>query len=425
MGAIAEEEFYEDGAVVVSEGGACVCLAHVIRGVARTRARAHVLIHVCPQSAPRADVMDSLYLVKEGLVCVDVTGRDDSAQSMRQASSRQDEDDPPTPSGWVLGMAGAALSNMPDAAAGTFSGPPATAATGETAAGAATTSNKTSQPPSTSSSFNGSFSKDDATQRPSSSKQSFKGSFKRISSYPFGESFGASALTGRHDDEWPSTFVAKGSATVLRLRREAVVEMLGADLAQLLRDNLGRRTLGAFGMLSLSTAQISLLLESSQQAYFAAGDKILSQGDQKRTLYVIRTGTARVTVHKSGANDGEVTVTELMPGDYFGEYAVLGKPAVGTITALKPTTCLAIDLETFEQVADSVREEMEAIKKRRQEEMARKLEVGNVGVEDFNKLALLGVGTFGVVSLVEHTSSRKPYALKAMLKKKVLFGKQV
>lgn len=80
----------------------------------------------------------------------------------------------------------------------------------------------------------------------------------------------------------------------------------------------------------------------------AAGDKILTQGEQQDTLYVIRSGTAGITVTK---NEREVTVLELMPGDYCGARGTaLGKPAIGTVTALEPTTCLAVDLETFEQV---------------------------------------------------------------------------
>ena len=50
-----------------------------------------------------------------------------------------------------------------------------------------------------------------------------------------------------------------------------------------------------------------------------------------------------------------------------------------------------------------MRKEIEAACMRREEIVARKLDVGEVGVDDFNNLALLGVGTFGVVSLVKHT----------------------
>lgn len=184
------------------------------------------------QAHPCADVMDSLYLVKQGLVCVDVAH--ETASAIRQASL--DEDDSTNPSVSVLEVARIPL----NVAAEMFADLPATAATSATAAGASPDASpnrqhKTPLPRSAGgSSLDGLMSKEGATARSSSSKhaQSFKGSFKTISSYPFGENFGASALTGHHDDEWPSTFVAKGSATVLRLRREAVIELLGADLTE-------------------------------------------------------------------------------------------------------------------------------------------------------------------------------------------------
>jgi len=77
---------------------------------------------------------------------------------------------------------------------------------------------------------------------------------------------------------------------------------------------------------------------------FPADHVIARQGEIGTGFFIVVSGGARVV------RDGE-TVAMLGPGDFFGELSVLdGKPRNAQVSAVGPTTCLALATWDFEAV---------------------------------------------------------------------------
>ena len=77
---------------------------------------------------------------------------------------------------------------------------------------------------------------------------------------------------------------------------------------------------------------------------FAPGHVIARQGDIGSGFFVITAGRVRVT------RDGR-PIADLGPGDFFGELSVLdGQPRTAQVSAIDPTTCLALSTWEFESV---------------------------------------------------------------------------
>ena len=78
---------------------------------------------------------------------------------------------------------------------------------------------------------------------------------------------------------------------------------------------------------------------------FAAGDAIVTQGEQGLGLYLIQTGRVEVVRAHDG---GEQRLATLGPGEYFGEIALLtDQPRTATVRALEPTTCQVLTAWNF------------------------------------------------------------------------------
>lgn len=78
------------------------------------------------------------------------------------------------------------------------------------------------------------------------------------------------------------------------------------------------------------------LIERATEIAFPTGHVIARQGEIGSGFFVI--GTGRVRVVRDGS-----TITELGPGDFFGELSVIDRlPRNASVTATAPTTCWAI-----------------------------------------------------------------------------------
>jgi type IV pilus assembly protein PilB len=77
---------------------------------------------------------------------------------------------------------------------------------------------------------------------------------------------------------------------------------------------------------------------------------IVREGGAGDAAFVILNGL--VAVRRRDKDSGlEFTLTELNPGEMFGEMALLtGKPRTATVVALEPTTCAVLERASFEQV---------------------------------------------------------------------------
>jgi CRP-like cAMP-binding protein len=101
-----------------------------------------------------------------------------------------------------------------------------------------------------------------------------------------------------------------------------------------LSDHLKRSSLFA----GFSDRQIADVLATAKQRHFAAGDKIIEQGDEGgRGFYLIVEGRTEVRA-------GDTVLAHFGSGDYFGEMALLlpDTPRTADVIALADTTCLVI-----------------------------------------------------------------------------------
>jgi len=91
------------------------------------------------------------------------------------------------------------------------------------------------------------------------------------------------------------------------------------------------------------------LANSCEEAEFERGQVIIHQGEMGNEFFVIKTGTAIVSVNVEGA--GLQQVAALSAGDYFGENALLrDEPRTATITADTTITALKITREKFQEL---------------------------------------------------------------------------
>ena len=83
---------------------------------------------------------------------------------------------------------------------------------------------------------------------------------------------------------------------------------------------------------------------------YAPQSVIVREGGAGDAAFVILNGL--VAVRRRDKDSGlEFTLTELSPGEMFGEMALLtGKPRTATVIALEPTTCAVLERNSFEQV---------------------------------------------------------------------------
>src|SRR5512145_3450013 len=94
------------------------------------------------------------------------------------------------------------------------------------------------------------------------------------------------------------------------------------------------RTIDIFS--GLSREDVAKVLGKMEEASFAAGTVIVSQGDPGDAFYLIQSGAVQVMLN-SPAGKSEV-VAVLGAKDWFGEMALLsGEPRSATIVTVKPT----------------------------------------------------------------------------------------
>jgi CRP-like cAMP-binding protein len=97
-------------------------------------------------------------------------------------------------------------------------------------------------------------------------------------------------------------------------------------------------------------AALSRLADFMIPLEFSVGSAILSEGKVDDYLYILMTG--RVEVIKTTESGDAFKVVELTGAmcAYFGEGAILDShPRSATITAVEPTTCLALSKASFDE----------------------------------------------------------------------------
>jgi small-conductance mechanosensitive channel/CRP-like cAMP-binding protein len=107
--------------------------------------------------------------------------------------------------------------------------------------------------------------------------------------------------------------------------------------------------------------QIQALAKSARHLRYGKGEKVITQGDPGKSMYVLSSGIAQVTVERDGrASD----LGELVSGECFGEISLLtGNPRTASVTAKSDCDIVEIDqsamrdlLKQYPRLADHLSE---------------------------------------------------------------------
>jgi CRP-like cAMP-binding protein len=95
----------------------------------------------------------------------------------------------------------------------------------------------------------------------------------------------------------------------------------------------------------LSEEELHALIEQSATESYTAGERIINAGDVGHCMYVILSGSVRVSVKRG---NGEVELARLTGGDFFGEVALVDDgPRSATVTAIEDCELLCITRTTL------------------------------------------------------------------------------
>lgn len=91
------------------------------------------------------------------------------------------------------------------------------------------------------------------------------------------------------------------------------------------------------------------LRDAMEPVTFAVGDRILTQGEEGKDLFVLEQGSVKISVH--GRHDETVFQRVLTAPALFGEMAlVTSEPRTATVTAETSSRCLRLDKEGFSEL---------------------------------------------------------------------------
>lgn len=92
----------------------------------------------------------------------------------------------------------------------------------------------------------------------------------------------------------------------------------------------------------LSPQEIDLLLKHADIQTFSEGEVIVKQGRKSKGIYIVIEGAVNVCSKLLG--EGDVCLTRLHCGNYFGEVSIIAKqPCIASFIALEPVKCIFID----------------------------------------------------------------------------------
>jgi zinc transporter ZupT len=138
---------------------------------------------------------------------------------------------------------------------------------------------------------------------------------------------------------------------------------------------------------ALPPEEVHHIVPSMEDRSFKAGDTIFRQGDPGSSLYIIDKG--RVSVHGAAVGGGEATITELGPGETFGEMALLwNDPRSATVEALEDTMLWEIHSEDFDDLLSAIPPLRQAVTKLAENRKAGLKDAGVMPVQQWKNTAI-------------------------------------
>lgn len=100
-----------------------------------------------------------------------------------------------------------------------------------------------------------------------------------------------------------------------------------------------------------TTAELMRVEKKMQRVAFNPGATIFKRGEVGDAMYLVREGEVEVMAPGLEEGDAETSVAKLVPGDIFGEMAlVMGQPRTATVRAVNDAKCLRLPREYFEEL---------------------------------------------------------------------------
>jgi CRP/FNR family cyclic AMP-dependent transcriptional regulator len=107
--------------------------------------------------------------------------------------------------------------------------------------------------------------------------------------------------------------------------------------------------------MGLSDRQLRSILRTARAVEFDPGDAIVTEGTPGRSFFLIRSGTAKVSV-------GGAELAKVGPGSYFGELALIDEgPRTATVTAETQTKTVEVSSSGFSRALSADPEASRAV----------------------------------------------------------------
>jgi len=150
---------------------------------------------------------------------------------------------------------------------------------------------------------------------------------------------------------------------------------------------------------------------------FEKEDMIIKQGERSDSMFILESGEVDIFREE---NSEKVHLTTLFAGSYFGELGLISESDVRKATAIasRKSTVLVISKRTFEKRFGSLQNILKREAATKYFHESSLPQISSAKLEELSFLHILGIGSFGKVSLVTHGT--ETYALKEIGKAQIV-----
>ena len=200
--------------------------------------------------------------------------------------------------------------------------------------------------------------------------------------------------------------VRSESADVAYISKSDFESTLGGSLALASKQNATLSILSSMNLLRpLAQDHLRRLVQVLNLRSYGPGEFIVKQHEKGDSFFIVESGEVQVI------KDG-VAIRTIRKMDYFGERAVLsGEERSASIRAVDKVTCWELRRTDFQRLIDA-----KACK-----QLLKRIEMqdDSISLRDLIYVKTLGRGTFGIVMLAIHPTTRQLYAVKSINKEKI------